>query len=49
MFDKVLCSAPCCPGYSERVETPPLLAPLVYCRKESEAGELVAPRFYTNY
>jgi len=29
----VLCSAPCCPGYTERVERPPLLSPLVYCRK----------------
>ena len=28
----VLCSAPCCPGYEEKVERPPLLAPLVYCR-----------------
>ena len=28
----VLCSAPCCPGYTMKVERPPLLAPLVYCR-----------------
>ena len=30
----VLCSAPCCPGYEEKVERPPLLAPLVYCRSD---------------
>jgi len=28
-----LCSAPCCPGYEEVVERPPLLSPLVYCKK----------------
>ena len=30
----VLCAAPCCPGYTQKLERPPLLSPLVYCRKE---------------
>ena len=29
-----LCHAPCCPGYAERVEQPPLLAPVVYCNRD---------------
>merc|ERR1712061_74717 len=40
----VLCSAPCCPGYTMKVERPPLLAPLVYCRKEGVEGGIKNPR-----
>jgi len=43
----VLCSAPCCPGYEEKVERPPLLAPLVYCRKQGP--ELRSPMSKFHY
>ncbi len=28
-----ICAGPCCPGYEEIVDDPPLLSPVVYCRK----------------
>ncbi len=31
-----LCLAPCCPGYREQVESPPLLAPVVSCKRDAE-------------
>lgn len=31
-----LCNAPCCPGYQEKVATPPGLKPIVYCEKVDE-------------
>ena len=30
-----LCKGPCCPGYEEITERPPLLDPVVYCKKLS--------------
>jgi len=45
----VLCAAPCCPGYVERVERPPLLAPLVFCRKIGTELENPVARMYEHY
>merc|ERR1712106_1098478 len=42
----VLCQAPCCPGYNERVEKPPLLSPLVYCRKSGYEEVSVSPGMF---
>ncbi|XP_067138990.1 uncharacterized protein [Centruroides vittatus] len=32
----VICDAPCCLGYMEKVATPPLFKPVVYCTKIKE-------------
>ena len=34
-----ICGAPCCPGYREEIEKPPLLQPVVFCVKNPDAKE----------
>lgn len=29
-----LCTAPCCPGYEEKIALPPGLEPIVYCERK---------------
>lgn len=38
-----LCDGPCCYGYHEVVETPPLLSRVVYCKKNSMRAMLLKP------
>ena len=35
-----ICRAPCCPGYREVTETPPLLQPVAFCVKDPNANDL---------
>ena len=37
--DIELCQMPCCPGYREVVEKPPLLRPVVLCKKLANGGK----------
>merc|ERR1712106_395 len=45
----VLCSAPCYPGYVEKVERPPLLSPLVFCRKLGMELDSLIAGMYKHY
>ena len=38
-----LCDGPCCYGYHEVVEYPPLLGRVVYCKKNSMRAMLLKP------
>ena len=38
-----LCDGPCCYGYHEVVEHPPLLSRVVYCKKNSMRAMLLRP------
>ena len=38
-----LCDGPCCYGYHEVVEHPPLLSRVVYCKKNSMRAMLLKP------
>ena len=38
-----LCDGPCCYGYHEVVEHPPLLGRVVYCKKNSMRAMLLKP------
>ena len=38
-----LCDGPCCYGYHEVVEYPPLLSRVVYCKKNSMRAMLLKP------
>ena len=38
-----LCNGPCCYGYHEVVEHPPLLSRVVYCKKNSMRAMLLKP------
>ena len=38
-----LCDGPCCYGYHEVVEYPPLLSKVVYCKKNSMRPMLLKP------
>ena len=34
-----MCGAPCCPGYRETIEKPPLLPPVTMCKKDPFARD----------